>query len=321
MNYTNTLHLPLIAEVFLAHDEYDHPETAEKTISATGLLKSVRETILLSRMEPKDITTDISTLVASRTGTAVHGGFENAWLSPKLPETLKALGYPQSMIKKIHVNPEEPTGELDVYLEKRTNKLFQGHTVSGQFDFVFDGEIEDVKNTTMFSWYKDPKEYILQLSIYKWLNPDIITRDTGKILFNLKDWNKNYVYSKPDYPLAPIAEKRLKLLPTWEVEQFISNKLELLDEHQDTPEPELPRCTKEELWQGDAKYLYYGKQDAKKASKSFDNPIEAQNWVLSKGKGYIKIREGVPTRCNFCYAAPKCSQRAGYVNQGIIQGV
>lgn len=319
MNYTNILNLPIIAEVFLAHDTYDHPEQAENTISATGLLKSVREIILTSRMEPSEMSMDVSRLLASRMGSAVHDGFERAWLSPRLPETLKSLGYPAAVIKKIHINPESPTGELDVYLEKRTNKLFQGYTISGQFDFVFDGEIWDIKNTTMFSWFKDPKEYILQLSIYAWLNPEIITVETGKILFNLKDWNKHYIHSKDGYPQSPIADKRLPLLPVIEVEQFISNKLSLLDEHRNTPEPELPLCTKEELWQGDSTYNYYGKIDAKRASKSFDNKAEAVNWQLSKGKGFVKEVLSAPTRCTWCQASSVCSQAQGFVNQGLIQ--
>jgi len=318
MLYTNKLNIPLIAAVWLARDEYDHPEEGTKTISATGLLKSVREIILTSRMKPSEVTQDISNLVASRLGTAIHNAFEAAWLSPDIGNLLQALGHPKSVAEKVNVNPLEPTKGIDVYLEKRTNKEFNGHVISGQFDFVFDGQIYDIKSTGTFSWFKDPKDYALQLSIYRWLNPELIVDEQGKILFYFKDWNKNYVHSRDGYPAQPIAEKAIKLLSLEQTEDFISDKLDLLEEHAETPEPELPECTPAELWQGKSAFKYYGKIDAKRASKSFDNEQEALNWQLSKGKGFVKEAPAVPTKCNYCNASGKCSQAQRYASQGLI---
>jgi hypothetical protein len=321
MKYSNKHNLPLSLAVMLATDSYEH-SSEPKTISVTSLLSSVRAIVLGSRIPTTEATIDISQLLASRLGTALHDSLEAAWLNPKLPEVLASLGLPQSFIKRVRVNPEvHDEAMFNIYLEHRTKKELNGWVISGQYDMVIDGCVNDLKSTGTFAWGKDAKEhdYIAQMSIYKWLNPDKILDDTGNVLFWFKDWNKNYAYGSKPYPAQPIVEQPLQLWSEYATEDFIESKLDLLDEYWDKPEAELPQCTKAELWQGESTFKYFGKADAVKASKVFTTSHEALSHQLSKGKGYVKEFPSIPTKCMWCNAASKCSQANGYVNQGLIK--
>jgi hypothetical protein len=319
MKYTNKHNLPLSMAVMLATDWYDHTD-APNTISTTALLKSTREVILTNRIPVTAQSSDVSTLLASRLGTALHDALEKSWRNPKLPEVLASLGIAQGAIKNIRVEPEEHDPDmLNIYLERRTNKEVMGWTVSGQFDMIIDGCIYDLKSTGTFKYGKDSPEYTQQLSIYRWLNPELITEEEGKILFWFKDWNKNISYTKETYPSQPIIEKRYKLMDLRETERFICDKLSLLDFHVDTDEPDLPHCTPAELWQGAPVWKYYGKPDALKASKVLHSAHEAQMHLGFKGKGYIKKIDSEPTKCKWCAAAGTCSQAANFISQGVLK--
>ena len=104
MIYTNEQKIGLSMAVFLASDDYDH-DARPNAISATGLLKSVRQTILSQRAESGITSMDISTLVASTFGTAVHDGIEKAWTGDRYKLALAKLGYKQATIDRIVVNP------------------------------------------------------------------------------------------------------------------------------------------------------------------------------------------------------------------------
>jgi len=74
IKYTNKFNLDKPIYDWLTNDEYDHESD---TISATTLLKSPRQVALQERHTDK-IELDISDLVASRFGTAIHGSFAKA---------------------------------------------------------------------------------------------------------------------------------------------------------------------------------------------------------------------------------------------------
>ena len=60
----------------LATDDYDYDPTA---ISATALLRPIRQTVLTKRVNPDDNPIDIAGLVSSRMGSAIHAAIEKAW--------------------------------------------------------------------------------------------------------------------------------------------------------------------------------------------------------------------------------------------------
>ena len=58
--------------------------------------------------------------------------------------------------------------------------------------FVAEGKVQDFKSTSVYTYLNQTNKdkYILQGSIYRWLNEDTITRDTMDIHFIFTDWNK-----------------------------------------------------------------------------------------------------------------------------------
>ena len=86
--YSNLTNLPLPIAAWLAHDTYDREAAG---ISATTLMKPTRQIILSKRLPPGEGITDISGMIKSRIGTAIHDAIERAWISEALPQTLTNL--------------------------------------------------------------------------------------------------------------------------------------------------------------------------------------------------------------------------------------
>ncbi|WAI96146.1 PD-(D/E)XK nuclease superfamily protein [Vibrio phage vB_VhaP_PG11] len=319
--YTNKNGVSLPMAVWLARDQYDHdPRT--NVISATSLLKSIRQIVLSSRIEPSETKVeDVSDRLASRIGTAIHDSVEHSW-TENYATALSDLGYPASAIDRVTINPTEvKKGDIPVYFELRSEKQVGKWIVSGQFDIVFDGAVHDVKSTSVYTYINKTNDdkYIQQMSIYRWLNPDKITKPEGAIQFIFKDWQKHMAIGSKTYPSLPVLEYKLRLKSIPEIEMWVQNKLNQIDLNWDKPEPELPLCTPDDLWQDPPKFKYYSKPDSKRASKNFDTMHEASQYQLSKGKGIVKEVYGEPKACRYCPAAGKCSQFAGFVKSGLLK--
>ena len=165
MKYTNNHNIPLPLAVFLATNHYDY---VPNTISATSLLKPVRQLILADRLSSEDNLVELSDMVSSRMGTAIHTAIEQAWLNPT--KALKSLGYSDDIIQRIKVNPETvEENDIPVYMEKRSFKKIGTHTISGKFDFVAESKVHDFKSTSCIKAMKVIKEistlhYLMSLS-------------------------------------------------------------------------------------------------------------------------------------------------------------
>ena len=319
MKYTNKENVSLPMAVWLAQDNYDY-QSDENVISVTTLLRPTREIILSSRIPAGDGETDVAQVLSSRIGTAIHDAVERAWLAdPK--KALTALGYPSAVVNAIRVNPESvDEDDIPVYLEQRSDRKMGKWVISGKYDMIFDGTINDIKSTKTYTYTArtNDQKYSEQLSIYRWLNPDKITDDTGKIQFLFTNWEKNYTLSDPSYPRLPILEYPVKLMSLPQTENFIRSKLQNIELHWRDVQSELPRCTREELWQKPPTFKYFSKLDAKRATKTFDNEAEAYGMQMMKGTGFVKKFENEPVKCRFCNAASICDQAKEYVNQGIL---
>ena len=308
--------------VWLANDTYDHDDRTN-VISVTTLMKSARQIILNARLIQSENLTDISTLLPSRLGTAIHDAIENAWII-NYPSAMGALGYSRKVIDRVLINPEPKDlyeGCLPVYLEKRSEKKIGKWIVSGKFDMIFNGMISDNKSTGTFAFTtkSNDDKYVLQLSLYRWLNPELIHENTGVIQFIFKNWNKNLTFSNPNYPSLPILEYPLKLTPIVNIENWVQRKLALIEQYWDADEKDIPLCTDADVWRGATKWKYYGKENAKKASKNFDDPYSAQLHLNTKGKGFIKEVKATLTGCLYCKALHSCSQGKGYLADGSIK--
>lgn len=336
--YTNDSGYSLSIAAWLADDDYDHANVDGPYISVTELLKPIRMIILNQRMkilaqqEGTVEKIDIDRFVASRLGSAVHAAIEHSWSrnAGKMKAfvwALKKLGYPDNVVNKIRVNPTDEDLESDpeiipVYMEKRSYREIDGYTVGGKYDFIGDGNLEDFKSMGVYGYMKADKdeEQLLQGSMYRWLNPKIVTSDVMKIQQIFTDWSKLEAIKgeKRGYPQKRILEKLLQLKPLDETEKWVRSKIALIKSMQEVPEPELPHCEAKDLWQTASTYSYFSNPDNKRATKNFDNSAEAHAYCAEKGKGEVREKKGVVKRCGYCNAYEICTQKDIYLNAGIL---
>lgn len=322
--YLNETSVPLSMAVFLAVDHYDHNDDP-RTISATSLLKPIRQIVLGARVPQEQTVQDISGLVPSRMGTAIHDGFERAWLH-HYARAMTDLGYPKKVIEKVRVNPKPEDlfdGCIPVYLEQRAYREINGFRVSGKFDFVGDGRVEDVKTTSVNSWIMGTKDddYILQGSIYRWLNPDIITQDTMAIQFMFTDWSAMQARQGGNYPANRTMQRVFKLMSIDETHRWVHNRLELIKRYWDASEDQIPQCNDAELWRRDPVWKYY-KNPAKtsRSTKNFDSRHDAYMRLAQDGNvGTVIEQPGQAVACRYCPAFPVCSQKDALLASGDLQ--
>lgn len=317
--YTNKFNVPLPLAVWLVTDEYQYAKYANE-ISATSLLKSPRYIIASRRamypeqfpeeLRPIAVTEgvdfpDIQERIAARIGTAIHSSVEQAWkINHK--EALKLLGYPEHQIEKVGFDESCP---IRVHQEDRLYKTIevngQEFVISGQFDMIINGELHDIKTTSTYTYEfgVNDEKYMLQGSIYRWLNPELITGDYLTINFLFLDW-KQMFQKKDSYPVARAYSKTYPLLSLADTEAFIRNKLKTVSECWNLPLNLIPCCTEKELFSKPPVYKYYktGYEEGKRASKVFDTFAEASAYRATEGgfKGDIIENKGEPFMCPFC---------------------
>lgn len=341
MKFTNESKIGLSMAVFLVHDDYDY-DPRKNAVSTTSVLKPPRQTILSQRVQNKTTVMDIKALIASSLGTAVHDGVEGAWLNGNYKKAMRKLGFPQETIDRIVVNhgyiddpvsgkrikdPKAgplPKNAIPVYMEIRNERELDGITITGKFDFVGNGELEDHKTTGVYSFISgsNTEKFRLQGSIYRWLNQDIITSDRMIINYTFTDWNNlRYTIEKNQgYPPHRVMSVPLTLLPIDETEKYLKGRIATLKKYIDKPEQDLPQCTPEELWQDKTVYKYYKDPSSKtRSTKNFDNFAEAQLRLVKDGSvGVIDIVKGKAKACLYCAGAPMCSQAKQLVLDGLL---
>lgn len=323
VKYSNQGGIPLPLAVFLATDHYDHEE---HTISATALIKPVRQLILADRVPSQNSVVDLANLVSARLGTAIHDGIERAW-HENYAQAMADLGYPQRVIDRIRINPDDKDLEanpdiIPVYMEQRMYREIMGQTISGKPDFIAEGRVEDYKSTSVYVYQNQSKaeDYVLQGSILRWLDPKKITQDQMRIHNILMDWNAAQARASRDYPQQRIIPKEYQLLNLGDTEAFIRNKLTLYYRFKDAPEPEIPLCTDKELWRRPPQWKYY-KNPAKRArsTKNFDNKHEAYARLSADGNvGVVEEKGGEVMACKYCPAFSVCSQKDALIADGSL---
>ena len=317
--YANTSSVPLSLAVFLATDNYDHDSN---TISATALLKPLRQIILSARV-PEDVTpTELINLVPSRMGTAIHDAIERSW-KDNYQVALGHLGYPKKVIEKIRINPkpEELTdGLIPIYLEQRAHKQVGKFLVSGKYDFIGDGRVEDFKSTSTYSAmsHNNDEKHAWQGSIYRWLNPKLITKDEMAIQFIFTDWSKAKAMQDPKYPQQRIMQRILPLKPVPETDAFVKRKLGQVEQYWDAPEDQIPLCSDEDLWRSEPVFKYYKNPEKRsRSTKNFDNYHDAQLRAIEDGNvGIVVEQPGQVMACKYCSAFVACTQKDALIASG-----
>jgi hypothetical protein len=325
--YTNYGDISLTLAVWLAADDgYDY-DYDPKSVSATTLLNPLRCIVLSRRVQAKQAagTTDLEDLVQARLGQAVHTAAEVSWMYSR-DKAFANLGIAQKAIDRIVVNPdkEDDPDAIYVYIEQRTKKEVDGWYVSGKFDFVYEGKVRDIKTTKTYNWIHggNDKKYAMQASIYRWLNPEIITDVRCDIDFLFTDWSPlKALADRKQYPQKRIMTRTMKLMPLDETDAWIRRRIFQIKTHMDLNQSSLPKCTPEELWQQPLKFAYYKKAaNTARATKLYDTMAEASARNSQDGnKGKIVKRESEPKYCNYCDARPVCMQAAQFIEDGVLK--
>lgn len=330
---TNKTGISLAMAVWAVNDDYDY-QNAENYISATGLMKPLRQ-IVLPRRIPVDERQlpDVIDLLSRAMGHSIHDSVEKAW-TMNYKKNLKRLGTPEHVINRVLVNKtDEEVVEwrakangaepILVYVEQRALKTVKSSrrtwTVGGKFDMVTDGIVQDTKTTTAYTWLYGGRddEHALQGSLYRWLNPEKITEDFIRINYLFTDWQKFQAKSNPKYPQSRLEHKDIPLLDITDTEKWVINKLEQVERYMLVPEDQIPHCSDEELWMSDPVFKYYAKPETAmaggRATKNCDSMAEAREYMASKGgKGTIITVKGEPKRCDYCEAFDACSQKDAF---------
>ena len=321
LEYTNKNNVSLALAVFLMYDDYEYDERSN-SISATGLIKPLRQ-LVLSKQNPALLkTVDIADLVATRMGSAIHKGCEDAWTDPKnVKNALTVLGASEDAIDNIKINPPfVKHGETPVYVEQRAEKEIIDFIISGKYDLVLDGTLNDYKSTSVWTYIFDSNadSYVKQGSIYKWLSPDKITSDYININYIFTDWSAAKAREKKDYPQQRVLTKKYPLWSVEETENWIMNKIEAYKALADTPQEGLPECTKEELWASDTTYKYYKNPNKlDRSTKNFNTMDEALIRKSTDGDvGIIKTVPGEVKACRYCPVVSICNQAATMLADG-----
>lgn len=312
--YTNNTGLTLPIAIWALMDNYNHDER-ENVISVTTLLKPTRQIVLGRKNKDCEMLIEASDMISSSMGTALHDSVEKAWKNKdKVINLLDNLGY---------LDSEALYNE--VILERRSEKEINGYIISGQFDIAFKGTVCDIKSTSVWSYIFGSKEddYIKQMSIYRWLNQDIITNDDAYIEYIFTDWSSTKALQDKQYPQARTQTIKLKLMSLEDTEKYIINKLAEVTKFMELPDNHLILCSDEDLWRDKDVWKFYkynkdGKPNYNRATKVYDNELEANNRA-SKEKGEVKLFKGGVKRCNYCNYTQICNQYTDMKIKGEIK--
>lgn len=289
MHLTNKYNLPQTFMNVAKRPEYTK---GKAHVSATELLNSPR-IVQLRKKYDSQIEVDVSDMIWSIIGTAIHGVLEKGQ-------------------------------DANHIVEQRIHAVFDGWSLSGAIDLQIvhdDGiEINDYKNVGVWSVMNEKAEWEQQLNIYAWLVEEVKKIPVVKlaIIAIVRDWNRRDAKTRQGYPQSQVVTIPVNLWSMEEREEFIRNRIHAHSEAlfaMETMEV-LPLCSPAEMWEKPTTYAVK-KEGAARAKSVHAEKEEAEEALQSAGKGYIlEVREGERTRCaNFCQVSEFCDQYKAYLEE------
>jgi len=325
----NNSNVSLPLAIWLAADKYDH-NSDPLTISATALIKPIKEIILGSRVVKEEIETDLTSRTASSIGTAIHDSIEDAVTNHR-GAAMHELGYPDSVTETIRLNPTDQDLQeaydndqviTPIYMEQRVTRKIDNFTISGKYDIIFNGRLGDFKSTGTYAYVKQTgaKKFQLQGSIYRWLEPNKITEDSMDIHYIFTNWMAAQT-STDGYPHSPVMTQSMILLSMAETDLYIKTKLNQIVVLNDAPEEDIPPCNSADLWRDPPVYKYYKNPNKmNRSTKNFEFLADAHTRLSSDGNvGVVVTVNGQVKACRYCPALSICKQAAGYVMDGTLK--
>lgn len=286
MKLTNKYNIPQTFVNVLHRPTYTK---GKANLSVTQLINSPKIVALTQKFE-SELEQDVSDMVWSIFGTAVHGVLEHG-------------------------------KDANHAVEERIHAELDGWKVSGAVDLQITSPegiaIRDYKTTSAWAVMNEKIEWEQQLNIYAWLVEKVKKTPITDlaIVAIIRDWSRRDAGTREGYPEAPIKELPIKLWPFEEREAFVSRRIaeHSACEFAMETESELPRCTPDEMWEKPTTWAVKKKGGVR--AKSVLSTEEEAIAVLEKlGKDYaIEVRHGERTRCaTFCSVNAYCIQWKEY---------
>lgn len=286
MKLTNKHNIPQTFVNILERPTYNR---GAAHLSATQLINSPK-VVALSKKFENELEQDVSDMVWSIFGTAIHGVLEH--------------GRDEN-----HIVEERLHAELD------------GWRISGAIDLQIVHEnaisIRDYKTTSAWAVMNEKSDWEQQLNIYAWLVEKVKGDevDSVGIVAIIRDWSRRDAETREGYPPAPIKELPITLWPFEQREKFISDRIAAHSacEFALEAEEDLPDCTSDEMWEKPAVWAIK-KTGNVRAKALYDNEVLATQELEKLGKGFeIEYRPGERTRCEkFCPVSGYCQQYRDY---------
>jgi len=305
VKYTNNKNLPFEFCIFVAYHQtlYTGGGPREGKLSTTTVIGPLRKAILAMQY-PNPGIQDISSLLASAKGTSHHESMRKA---------LEWYGHGYKA-------------------EQRADRMVNGYKISGEYDIITpDGIIKDLKHTSNFGYLKlqeemtvmetqeTPQDYankyphyfkfMMQLSILKFLNPDLDLKPWGTILFMINNGT--------DFGKLPSVdlESKFPLFTEDQVEQYLSDRVQIVKDH--ISAGTLPLCTDQERGKSEPEYkLLRMNKSGKKATvrgSKFSNYSDFQSFVTTNGRASDEesAKPAEYKLCGYCSYSEVCTQLNG----------
>ena len=275
MKINNKLKFP-VTFVNAVTKEYQYKE---KQYSVTSLLKDVRE-ILLTRRHNNEIEQDVADMIWLIFGTAVH---------------------------KVLEDSQEADTEFKE--EHFVQEVENGYKLSGQAD-LYNAEVTDYKTCSVWKViYNDWEDYRKQLLMYAWAFRKMgFEVEKGQIVAVIKDHSKTKAKVDSSYPQYPVYRKIFNFSNKdfEDIEKFIKIKFKEIAKYENTPDNELPICSKESRWNDGDKYAVK-KKGNKRALRMYDKLEDAENHIAKDENLELEIRKGEDKKCKeYCSCCEFC---------------
>ena len=286
MKLTNKFNIPQTFVNVLERPTYTK---GKAHLSVTQLINSPKIVALTQKFDA-DIEQDVSDMVWSIFGTAIHGVLEH--------------GKDENHI-----------------VEERLHATLDGWRISGAIDLQIKDDaglsIRDYKTTSAWGVMNEKVEWEQQLNIYAWLVETVKKTpiiDIG-IVAIIRDWSRRDAAKNENYPPAPVKEIPIRLLTYEEQTTYIKHRIGLHSacEFAMETDEDLPLCTPEEMWERPTTWAI--KKVGGVRAKSVHDTEESMLKALEiAGPAYeIEVRPGSRIRCeSFCPVNTYCQQWRDY---------
>ena len=286
MKLTNKFNIPQTFVNVLERPTYTK---GKAHLSVTQLINSPKIVALTQKFDA-DLEQDVSDMVWSIFGTAIHGVLEH--------------GKDENHI-----------------VEERLHATLDGWRISGAIDLQIKDDaglsIRDYKTTSAWGVMNEKVEWEQQLNIYAWLVETVKKTpiiDIGVVAI-IRDWSRRDAAKNENYPPAPVKEIPIRLWTYEEQTTYIKHRIGLHSacEFAMETDEDLPLCTPEEMWERPTTWAI--KKVGGVRAKSVHDTEESMLKALEiAGPAYeIEVRPGSRTRCeSFCPVNTYCQQWRDY---------